>query len=86
MLNHLSMAYLLSIIYTKNYRNRTTIVEIIVGGSVLFFLRHSVDYFTAAVTVQVQSIVSLVSADLCDLRTASVCSQRGQYFEIFLPK
>jgi len=31
-LNHLSMAYLLSNIYTKNYWNRTTIDEIIVGG------------------------------------------------------
>jgi len=31
-LNHLSMAYLLSNSCTKNYRNQTTIVKIIVGG------------------------------------------------------
>jgi len=31
------MAYLLSNIYAKNYRNRTTIVEIIVGGWVVSF-------------------------------------------------
>jgi len=43
MLNHLSMAYLLSNICTKNYWNQTTTVEIIVGGWVVsFFLRHSV--------------------------------------------
>ena len=36
------MAYLLGNIYTKNYWNRTTIVEIIVGGWVISFLRHSV--------------------------------------------
>ena len=36
-LNHLSMAYLLSNICTKNYWNRTTIVEIIVGGLVVSF-------------------------------------------------
>jgi len=32
------MAYLLNIICTKNYWNRTTIVEIIVGGWVVSFL------------------------------------------------
>jgi len=32
------MAYLLSIICTKNYWNRTTIVEVIVGGWVVSFL------------------------------------------------
>jgi len=37
MSNHLSMAYLLSNICTKNYRNPTTIVEIIVGGWVVSF-------------------------------------------------
>jgi len=37
MLNHLSMAYLLSNICTKNYWNRTTIVKIIVGGWVVCF-------------------------------------------------
>jgi len=37
MSNHLSMAYSLSNICTKNYWNRTTIVEIIVGGWVVFF-------------------------------------------------
>jgi len=31
------MAYLLSSIYTKNYWNRTTVVEIIVGGWVVSF-------------------------------------------------
>jgi len=36
------MAYFLSNICTKNYWNRATIVEIIVGGWVLSFLRHSV--------------------------------------------
>jgi len=35
--NHLSMAYLLSNICTKNYWNWTTIVEIIVGGWVVSF-------------------------------------------------
>ena len=38
MLNHISMAYLLINTYTKNYWNRTTIVEIIVGGWVVSFL------------------------------------------------
>jgi len=38
------MAYLLSNICTKNYWNRTTIVEIIVDDWVVsFFLRHSVE-------------------------------------------
>jgi len=37
------MAYLLSDICTKNYWNRTTIVETIVGGwVVIVFLRHRV--------------------------------------------
>jgi len=36
------MAYLLSNICTKNYWNRTTIVEIIIGGWVVSFLIHSV--------------------------------------------
>jgi len=36
------MAYLLSNICAKNYWNRTTIVEIIVGGWAVSFLRHSV--------------------------------------------
>jgi len=37
------MAYLLSNIWTKNYWNWTTIVDIIIGGWVVsFFLRHSV--------------------------------------------
>jgi len=36
------MAYLLSNICIKNYWNRTTIVEIIVGCWVVSFLRHSV--------------------------------------------
>jgi len=35
MSNHLSMAYLLSNIFTKNYWNQTTIVEIIVSGWVV---------------------------------------------------
>jgi len=35
MLNRLSMAYLLSNTCTKHYWNRTTIVEIIVGGWVV---------------------------------------------------
>jgi len=38
MLNHLSMAYLLSNNCTKNYWNRTTIVKIIVGGLYRRFL------------------------------------------------
>jgi len=38
------MAYLLINICTKNYWNWTTIVEIIVGGWVVSFLRHSVHY------------------------------------------
>jgi len=38
------MAYLLNIICTKNYWNRTTIVEIIVGGWVVSFLWDTV-YF-----------------------------------------
>jgi len=37
MSNHLSMAYLFSNICTKNYWNRTTIVEIIVGNWVVSF-------------------------------------------------
>jgi len=37
------MAYLLRNICTKNYWNRKTIVEIIVGGWVVSFLRHSVE-------------------------------------------
>jgi len=37
MLNHLSVAYLLSNIRTKNYWNRTTAVEVIVGGWVVSF-------------------------------------------------
>jgi len=37
MLNHRSMVYLRSHICTKNYWNRTTIVEIIVGGWVVSF-------------------------------------------------
>jgi len=36
------MSYLLSYICTKNYWNRETIVEIIVGGRMASFLRHSV--------------------------------------------
>jgi len=36
-LNHLSMAYLLTNICTKNYWNRTTTVEITVGGWVVSF-------------------------------------------------
>jgi len=36
------MAYSLSNICTKNYWNRTTIAEIIIGGWVVSFLRHSV--------------------------------------------
>jgi len=44
-LDHLSMAYLCSNICTKNYWNRTTIVEIIVGGWVVsFFETQSVQY------------------------------------------
>jgi len=43
--NHFSMAYSLSNICTKNYWNTTTIVEIIVGGWVVSFLRHSVGHF-----------------------------------------
>jgi len=35
------MVYLLINICTKNYWNRPTIVEIIVGGWVVSFLRHS---------------------------------------------
>jgi len=35
--NHLSMAYLLSNICTKNYWTQTTTVEIIVGGWVVSF-------------------------------------------------
>jgi len=37
MSNHLSMAYLLSNICTKNYWNRTITVEIIDGGWVVSF-------------------------------------------------
>jgi len=52
MLNHLSIAYSLSNIYTKNYWNRTTIVEIIVGGWVVpFFETHYIyntEYNTTA--------------------------------------
>jgi len=40
--NHLSLAYLFTNIYTKNYRNRTTIVEIIVGGLVVSFFWYTV--------------------------------------------
>jgi len=38
------MAYLFSNIYTKNYWNRTTIAEIIIGGWVVSFFRDTV-YF-----------------------------------------
>ena len=48
------MTYLRSNIYTKNYWNRTTIVEIIVGDWVVLFLRHSVD---AAYCYQPSSVV-----------------------------
>ena len=41
-LNHISMAHLLSNICTKNYLNRTTIVEIIVGSWMVSFLRQGV--------------------------------------------
>jgi len=46
MLNHLSIAYSLSNIYTKNYWNRTTIVEIIVGGWVVPFFETQCIYNT----------------------------------------
>jgi len=36
------MAYSLTPIHSKNYWNRTVIVKIIVGGWVVYFLRHSV--------------------------------------------
>jgi len=36
------MTYSPTNIYTKNYWNRTIIVNIIVGGWVVYFLRHSV--------------------------------------------
>jgi len=39
------MAYLLSNVYTKNYWNRTTTVEIILGGWVVSFFRHSVVFW-----------------------------------------
>jgi len=43
MLNHLSMAYLLSNICAKNYWNWiTTTVEIIIGGWVVSFFRDTV--------------------------------------------
>ena len=42
MLNHLSVAYLLSNICTKNYWNRTTTVEVIVAWYP--FLRHMYRY------------------------------------------
>jgi len=43
----LSMAYLLSNICTKNYWNRTTTVEIIVGGWVVSFLETQCIYVRA---------------------------------------
>jgi len=36
------MAYSFNNIYTKNYWNRTIIVEIIVGGWVVYFFRDTV--------------------------------------------
>ena len=41
-LNHLLMAHYLSNICIRNYWNRTTTVNIIVGGWVVYFLRHSI--------------------------------------------
>ena len=45
-LNHLPMAYLLSNTCTKNYWNQTTIVEIFVGGWVVFFFETQCLYWS----------------------------------------
>jgi len=55
-LNHLSMVYLLSNICTKNYWNPATTVEIIVGGLMVSFLRHSVDSQRYSVDSQTERI------------------------------
>jgi len=54
------MAYLLSNISAKNYWNRTTIVEIIVGVWVVSFLRHSIVLFQ--VRDQTHTCISLASS------------------------
>jgi len=45
MSKHLSMEYLLSNICTKNYWNRTTIVETIVGGWVVSFFETQCSFY-----------------------------------------
>ena len=56
MSNHLSMAYLLGNICAKNYWNRTTIVEIIVGGWMVSFFGDTV-YKTLTILFQETSFV-----------------------------
>ena len=53
------MAYLLSSICTKNYWNRTAIVEIIVNGWVVSFLETQCTYTDAAYCYQPSSVVCL---------------------------
>ena len=53
--NHISMAYLLSNICTKNYWNQTTIDEIIVRGWVVSFLRLSVLFHFFVILIRAYS-------------------------------
>ena len=49
--NHLSMAYLLSNICTRNYWNQTTVVEIIIGGWVVSFFETQCSKFGLGVFI-----------------------------------
>jgi len=74
MSNHLSMAYSLSNICTKNYWNRTTIVEIIVGGWVVFFdTQCSSCNWNALGPAFVQSSDSIVEELLTFLFQPAIC-------------
>jgi len=79
MLNHLSMAYLLSYICTENYLNRTTIVEIIVGDWIVSFLRHSVVYWMIRIVrirwnfISRPSCRKICNGCVCECRNRTCC-------------
>jgi len=62
--NHLSMAYSLSNICTKTYWNRTTTVEIIVGGWVVYFFWDTV-YISFSLSLYLSVSVSVVAVWNC---------------------
>jgi len=68
-LDHLSMAYLLSNICSKNYWNRKTIVEIIVGGWVVSFFES-----------QCRSSKSILKLLLASITTNVIRRRCGVYF------